>query len=69
MTHEELQSYRERFEEIKNNDEPIRTNRLVNLMNDLEQSYNIPVFAMAVYEKNNPEVMELYREVSNARTF
>ena len=51
------------------NDEPIRTNRLVNLMNDLEQSYNIPVFAMAVYEKKNPEVMALYREVSNARTF
>lgn len=69
MTHEELQSYRERLEEIKMNDEPIRTNRLVNLMNDLEQSYNIPVFAMAVYEKKNPEVMALYREVSNARKF
>ncbi len=69
MTHKELQSYRNRFKEIKNNDEPLRTKRLVSLMNDLEQSYNIPLFAMAVYEKNNPEVMELYREVSNARKF
>lgn len=69
MTHKGLQSYRERFNEIKKSDEPIRTKRLVSLMDDLEQSYNIPVFAMAVYEKNNPEVMALYREVSNARTF
>ncbi|GGN66318.1 hypothetical protein [Oceanobacillus indicireducens] len=69
MTHKELQSYRNRFEEIKKSDEPIRTRKLASLMSDLELSYNIPVFAMAVYEKNNPEVMALYREVSNARTF
>lgn len=69
MTHKELQSYRNRFEEIKKNDEPIRTRRLASLMSDLELSYNIPVFTEAVYAKKNPEVMALYREVSNARTF
>ena len=69
MTHKELQSYRKRFEEIKKNDEPIRTNRLVTLMDDLEQSYNIPVFTEGMYAKNNPEVISLYREVSNARKF
>lgn len=69
MTHEELQSYRDRFEEIKKNDEPIRTRRLASLMSDLELSYNIPAFVVAIYEKKNPEVMALYREVSNARTF
>ena len=69
MTHEELQSYRERFEEIDKCDEPIRTRRLGSLMNDLELTYNIPILYDREYNEKNEEVMNLYRAVSYARKF
>ncbi|GGN59500.1 hypothetical protein [Oceanobacillus indicireducens] len=69
MTHEELQSYQERFNEIDKCDEPIRTRRLGSLMNDLELTYNIPILYDREYNEKNEEVMNLYRAVSYARKF
>ncbi|WP_424474812.1 hypothetical protein [Oceanobacillus kimchii] len=69
ITHEQLKSFRERFNAIDKSQEPIRTKRLVQLMNDLEQSYNIPTFYSAAFSSMNPEVMRLYKDVSNARQF
>lgn len=67
MTHEELQAFRDRFNEIKKGKEPTRSSRLVNLMHDLKESYNIPILNDESYNRNNPEVVALYREVSKAR--
>lgn len=69
MTHEELESYRERFNEVMKAPERIRNVRLITLMDDLQQTYNIPTLSNRAYEKANPEVIKLFREVSNARTF
>ncbi|GAB3797208.1 hypothetical protein [Virgibacillus kimchii] len=69
MTNEELQAYRDRFAEILKCEEPIRTNRLTNLMNDLEWTYHIPTLGNPDYEKRHPEVMKLYRAVSVKRKF
>lgn len=67
MTHEELQNFRKRFEEIKKGKEPVRTKRLATLMTNMEECYNIPMRYSTAYAYHNPEVMKLYREVSYAR--
>ncbi|WP_330948872.1 hypothetical protein [Virgibacillus sp. MG-45] len=69
MTHEELQGFEVRFNDIKKAPEQIRDKRLVILMEDMECAYNIPLVRNEVYEHNNPEVMNLYRKVSMARSF
>jgi hypothetical protein len=69
MTSEELQAYRDRLEEILKADEPTRTNRLVNLMNDMEWTYHIPTNYDFDYAKQNPEVVKLYRRVREAQYF
>lgn len=61
--------FKERFEEIKQGKEPVRTNRLSALMTDMEQVYKIPCLFDATYASNNPVVMRLYREISRARRF
>lgn len=67
MKHEELESYRERFKEIKKGKGPVRTTRLAVLMTDMELCYNIPMRYSTAYAYHNPEVMKLYREISYAR--
>lgn len=67
MAIKDLEAFRNRFNEIKEGKEPMRTNRLVNLMNDLEQAYQIPATYSTAFQFNNPEVMRLYRDVSYAR--
>ena len=67
MTHEELESFRDRFEEIKKGNDPLRTKRLATLMTNMEECYNIPMRYSTAYAYHNPEVMKLYREISYAR--
>jgi hypothetical protein len=68
MTHEELQAYRERFHDIMSgSSKPIRNTRLVRLMEDMQQCYNIPIQNDVEFNKQNKEVVKLYREVSAAR--
>ncbi|AUJ23150.1 hypothetical protein [Virgibacillus dokdonensis] len=69
MTQEELQSFRDRFDNIMQAPKRIRNKRLVTLMEDMERAYNIPLLYSAAYAFNNPEIMNLYRQVSYARDF
>ncbi len=69
MIHEDLETLRKRFNAINESKEPVRTNRLSQIITDMEQTYNIPNFYSAAYSFNNPEVMSLYREIQNARFF
>ena len=65
----DLQQYQNRFFDILQAQEPTRTNRLVNLMTDMEKMYSIPMRYVAEFERANPRVMHLYRLVSKARNF
>ena len=39
------------------------------IMNDMEKKFNIPIINNEEYNKNNLDVIELYREISNSRNF
>lgn len=70
MTTGEMLLYTNRLKEIrsiKNTD--LRDARLANLMSDLETVYNIPMLYDESYNAENPFVMQLYRTVSEERTF
>ncbi|APC48987.1 hypothetical protein BME96_12640 [Virgibacillus halodenitrificans] len=64
MTAEELESFEERFKEIKMS--PVRNTRLTALKKDLEDAYNIPEHYSVAFINNNLEVMRLYRDVCYA---
>jgi len=65
-----LPAFRERFLEIQNiKSVNVRNSRLTVLMSDMEQTFGIPMIRNDAYEKNHPEVMSLYRQVSLARQF
>lgn len=70
MTVGEMLKYTNRLNEILTSPAPnrIKDIRLSNLMTDLEQAYNIPVFRNREFERENPFVMRLYRTVSEARS-
>ncbi|WP_096269370.1 hypothetical protein [Paucisalibacillus globulus] len=66
MSQEELESYRERLNEIKQGSSVLKVGRLEVLMKDLVGTYNIPSYPSIVfgdYRKVNPEVTDLYLEV------
>jgi hypothetical protein len=66
VTHEELESYRERLNEIKKGSSVLKVGRLEVLMKDLVETYNIPSYPSILnggYRKVNPEVSNLYLEV------
>ncbi|WP_077705025.1 hypothetical protein [Virgibacillus dokdonensis] len=69
MTQEELQSFRDRYNNIMQAPKRIRNKRLVTLMEDMERTYNIPLLYSVAFNSSNPEVMKLYRQVSYARDF
>jgi len=71
MTVGEMLQYTNRLKEILNCEcsDHIRDVRLANLMTDLEKVYGIPMSHYAEFETQNPFVMQLYRTVSDARTF
>jgi hypothetical protein len=68
VTHEELESYRDRFDNImQGKDEDVKNRRLIALRMDLQETYNIPpVLHWFRFNQNNPEVAKLYREVVEA---
>lgn len=68
MSHEELQSFLERFQNImKCQDKQIKRRRLQQLQSDLRESYNIPQFVnWQLYSKEKPEVANVYRLVVEA---
>lgn len=68
-TKSDLERFHDRFTQILEIAEPIRTNRLRNLMSDLEQAYDIPMLNNEAFNTCNPRVMDLYRAASRARNF
>lgn len=70
---ETLNGFKERFEEIKEvKDNEIKTIRLAALMTDMEAAYDIPLVGtlrIAAFNQSFPKVMELYKQVSQARCF
>lgn len=74
MTVGEALEYTNRFTGIVNSTAPtdIKDVRLANLMTDLEETFSIPVissYRRAKFAEENPEVMQLYVTVSEARCF
>ncbi|WAA10815.1 hypothetical protein [Fervidibacillus albus] len=70
MTVGEMLQYTNRLKEILSSHAPvaIKDRRLANLMNDLEQAYEIPALRNKNFEKQHPFVMQLYKTVSEARS-
>lgn len=70
-TEEMLDQHQERFKEIKQvKDETIKGYRLVALMTDMERAYQIPligVLRIEAFKQAFPDVMVLYKQVSEAR--
>lgn len=64
-----LKKYRDQFERIKRM-EPgwERDRKLADLMTELER-LGVPVLKNPEWERKNPELFALYREISDARTF
>lgn len=46
-----------------------KTKKLVELMNELERTYKIPVLKDEAYEQKNKKVIALYRKISMSREF
>lgn len=44
-----------------------KTKKYVELMNELEQTYNIPALKDETYERENKKVVALYRKISMSR--
>ena len=73
MTTGEMLIYTNRFNHIVNLPDDIADQHhkdvsLAALMDDLEKMYRIPMMRNEEYEKEHPELMQLYRTVSMARS-
>ena len=64
-----LERFHDRYTQILETKEPTRTTRLINLMHDLEQVYQIPTLYNLDFNSSNVRVMHLYRAVNRARDF
>lgn len=65
-----LNYFKDQFEMVNECKDPeVKNFQLGILMNNLEQTYNIPAQNDENYNRANPNVMELYKSVSNARVF
>ena len=66
----DLNEYRNKLSEIEK-EENIRTRniKLSSLMSKMEFDFQIPALNDEKYNQENKEVIELYREISNARVF
>lgn len=69
MTFGEMRKWTERFNQILGGAQTLKDKRLAQLMTDLEQAYSIPILNDEEWNKRNPFVYQLYRAVSEARTF
>lgn len=69
MTTGEMRIWTERFNQILGGAQTLKDKRLAQLMTDLEQAYNIPILNNEDYNRENPFVYQLYRAVSEARSF
>jgi hypothetical protein len=58
------------YEEITYSDlkEPIRSRRLADLMEEMEQEYKVPMIRSEAWEIQNKAVIALYRKISMSRS-
>lgn len=63
-----IQGFETKYEEIMR-DPSVRQreSRLGELMTEMEGVFRIPMLKNTTWEKENPEVIELYRKVSDSR--
>ena len=63
-----IQGFESRYEEIMR-DPSVRQreSRLGELMTEMEGVFKIPMLKNTTWEKENPQVIELYRKVSDSR--
>ena len=66
---EHLSTFRKRLDEILEGSEELKPTRISSFMTDMESVYKIPFLNDEKFNKNNPEVISLYREASFARVF
>ncbi|UFT98130.1 hypothetical protein KO561_13050 [Radiobacillus kanasensis] len=69
-----LSEFAKRLTEINTSDLPqgVKDTRLAVLMSDMEGTYNIPTISTKLrqeFEYKQPQVMSLYRMVSDSRSF
>lgn len=63
-----IQGFETKYEEIMRDPSvPQRESRLGELMTEMEGVFKIPMLKNTTWEKENPEVIELYRKVSDSR--
>lgn len=63
-----LQNYKKAYLEVKECDDiEIRNIQLAALMTGMEKQFNIPIMRDDEYNKANPNIIELYRDISSAR--
>lgn len=67
MTIGEMHGFTNRFKEIMAASINLKDHRLGNLMSDLEMAYEIPMFNNVDFNNSNPQVIQLYHTVSEAR--
>lgn len=66
----DLEKFTERFEDITDwskTSEDRKTERLSELMTEMERTFLIPAMNHEEYNQKNPEVIALYRKIANAR--
>lgn len=63
-----IQGFETKYEEIMRDPSlRQRESRLSELMTEMEGVFKIPALKNTIWEKENPEVIELYRKVSDSR--
>lgn len=62
-----LENYRNWFHQMDKMEEPNRTKRLSDLMDNMMSFYQIPLFNYEVFKEQHPEVFKLYSQISQAR--
>lgn len=66
----EIEEYKNKFAEVmKEKDIKKRNLHLASIMTEMESRYNIPMLNDEEYNRNNKEVIELYKEIADARVF
>ena len=63
-----IQGFETKYEEIMRDPSVLqRDSRLGELMTEMEGVFKIPMLKNTIWEKENPQVIELYRKVSDSR--
>ncbi len=64
-----LTYYKKRYEIIRQGTFPANRKKLMlaSLINDMESAFNIPLYSNPEWEKENEEIIALYRQVSNSK--